>query len=331
MEEKLNVAVLRKVRSDMGWRPETIYVPWDMPDSEVVAKFPKEAAAGTVKKLQPARGQLEPTELEKGLAAKPKEYISVPPAPIQSAWVSTSDSLAHNFVGPGISGPARVVQVSIRPTAMFDSTIDYYRACIHASMSPDVGPFSGDLSFFNSFNHNAITAQPEGDGILDVVPYAEQTPTGAYSNDRVTTFFMDQIIPFGLFYLNFSIQSINIGGAWIFTVVFGQVQVEKGAISGFLAIQQRPAPAPAITVKVTIPPAPKPSVEAVAAPVVAAPVPVPVAPPKPAPKIETMQFKNYQSIKEFEAVGNKVVWSTIRNTGQGYWGMPLEVSVVRKP
>lgn len=338
MNEQENVILQMKLRSDLGFLPGRVYVPEDMTNEEIAAKFPAETKAGTVERVSYQGSELDQAAPLVGLAAGPRRLIYSAPPVIQ--LFPPSSGAKVNTLSPGLVGPTWLRGVMIEDFAAGSTSSLFERVGVHVTSSKSVGYLQGDMDLFQSINTNRYSALGDGSGVT-ISNLKSATQAGISPANRYE-FPMKVFVPFSSFWVNASFLNGTLTDFLVVYVFFEPAEILEGETFGLKSIQPRFAqppvaayeaprtlpgqkPNPAVTqiynVSLPAPSAPAPSISAKAPTVKAA------AAPAPAKSIQTKQYKNYAAIKTDEAAGYKIVWSTLHNTGQGAWGFPLEVQV----
>lgn len=334
MNTELNRMVVMGVRKDLKGRGEVVYVPWDMTDEELQEKFADKLKAGLVKRINASPSQTITAEEAAAEVAIPRKKIFIQPPPMVQVGVDIADVYPVNAVSQGLGGPTKVIGVHVL-MPIVRTSVELCMVGVAVSTSKDVGPFAGDLDLLSSGPLPAGAGYNRGRGVVLQIPYMN-TVSGSI-NEVPYLFPCDQLIPFDQFYINVTVHSIISGGTWLVSVIFAPLEYYEGEKFGLKAIQPRWAHVQTTTYRAPwTPPEVRPTAYVIKAPVPTREVVVKAAPPAkvvvpPIAKVpEKRRFKNYAEIKTLEATGYTIVWATLRNTGEGHWGFPLEVTVVRR-
>lgn len=334
MKEVDNVRVRGLVRVGIGYKGAPVRIPWDMPDDEARARFGKAIQQGVASRLVPGAGQVTVGVEGEGGGEEPiqrKMIIQAPPS--VQAWPVGPAGAVKQTISKSLSGPTWLTHVTMQVVDGTVTVIDWVRAGVHVSQSRDVAAFAGDIVIFESLGTNTLGSLGDGPAFTLQAPF--QGSNTAPMPFTFYQFFPRVFIPYRTFYLNFSwIITGSVTGT-LTTVDFEPAELYEGEQFGLQTIQPRWVAPPLGKIEPRPREVIQPSivyvdrVQSVSTEARAPAVPkAVVAPAKPKVAVEEF-FKSYADIKVAEATGGRVVWSTIRNTGQGGWGTPLAVKVVR--
>jgi len=306
MNREQNLYVLAQLRRDLALIGADVPVPCTMTEEE------KEEAYGDLIKTRQvrrlihfdtgSRQDLTPKQrkaIEEAIKASGEEAtISYPPPPsvqIYGASVNVNTSGAH--VTRAINGPCMLDHI-LAYTPLYVAGVNApIEWALHVSSSPNVGPFQGDMTIFR--------IEDPANLIAPLNPYGIQIYKDRYETLvgwrpwRTWEMFPRIPIPFTTFYLNLTVGKTNHPAALYCLVDFGSIEVPRGARLAATVVTPR--------------------IRA---------IPEAYGEEKAEPAIAKREFASYAQVKEYQALGNTIVWATMRNTGRRDY--PLEVSVVEK-
>jgi len=306
VNEKQNISTRQGVRKDLIQYGRVAYVPEGMSDAEIQEAYGDELKKGLIKRLvsDPGRSEYDLGESEKIDPATGKVKV---PSGGDRVWNAGPPSVqllsSTGFAAPGrqavsrsLFGPCMVEHVLI---TVGNGQAVGWNSCkvgLHIGQSREMGLFAGELALFNSFWQVGLITWPNGPN-LSIGSQLGSTAVGWRTMDKYE-FFPHVIIPFGTFYVNLSTLYATATVYFDVTVDFAPIDIPRAKLGQTVSVEPR----------------------RVAAPVLAA--------PKAGLEAREQLFHNYGEIKTLEALGNRIVWPTVRMTGRGDW--PIAVTVVSK-
>lgn len=304
MDLKTNREVRDAVREDLRQYDREFFVPADMTDEDVEKLLGDAIRAGIIKKITrvptvAGRGVGE-TPGSPGRSPAPKEtYVtSDAPASVQIFVQSVGAATPGNGVSSARTGPCRIEQVELFTYADGGALNMPQVFSLHASPSPDLGPFGGDLCVFEYNDPQGLLGIGEGAGL---VFYKQRVDTAVGSRVYPRAVYRPNVlIPWYTFYLNATAKNVNHPAACFINVDFAPATVKASRAGASIDVVPRATSTVRTGTTTRAPSVPK--------------------------TIETRTFQSYAQMKEFEALGNGIVWATVRNTGDPR--APLSASVV---
>lgn len=230
---------------------------------------------------------------------EPVMEIHRAPSSVQMLVQSVGAATSGNGVSPGRFGPCMINHVQAFTYADGGATNAPQRFGVNISREKNVGPFVGDMIVFEYFDPQDIFGLGQGQGEIF---YKQRVDTAVGSRVYpLADFYPHIIIPFTSFYVNVSVGNLNHPATVFVTVEFAPLSVPRGSIVAQPSYSEVRSVAPAV----------EPARALV-------------------PTAEVRRFNNYQEIKVFEALGNKIVWATIRTDPTRTGFPPISVTVVTK-
>jgi len=306
MNREQNLSVLAHVRRDLALIGADVYVPEGMTHEEKLETFGEALKKRQVRRIIqfPTYARADMTEkqrkaVEESIKARGEEetVLHPPPPTVQIYGASYSATVSQAHVTNALSGPCMLDHILLYTAAYIAGLNAPEDIALHACTSPNVGPFEGDIPIFRMEDPKDLIA-PLNRSAIQIYKGRYETLVGWRSFDKWELF--PRIpIPFSTFYLNLTVGKTNHPASCHCTVDFGPIEVPRGRVMGISAIEPRTARPPAVA----------------------------KAPPA-EPTIAKRQFASYAQVKEYQALGNTIVWATTRNTGRRDY--PIDISVVER-
>lgn len=305
METKQNRFVLSSVRADLRQYGRVIYLPDDMSEADIERAIGEDLKNGIIKQVKrivtgadKGAGQAPGVAGRKAAAAGAYDEYPAPPS-IQLFVQSVGAGVAGNGVSPGRWGPCMLEHVELFSYVDGGALNMPQVVAVHLSSSPDVGPLGGEMMVLEYADPQNLLGVGEGAG---EVFYKQRVDTAVGS--RVyprASYFPRLTIPWRTFYVNVTVKGVNHPASVFVTCDFGPLVIAAAKAGKTVAVEPRVT---TTSKSVSVPKA--------------------AAVPK---SLETMLFKSYVQMKEFEALGNRIVWSSVKNTGDPVTSISASVVV----
>ena len=289
MQEKQNVFVRQSVRRDMFGRALEFFVPADMPDDVLKEVLDERLKSGAVSKVVRVpvvdRGGAGADGGAgagggAGVAAAEEMVFGSAPASVQIFGAVGLGGVRSRFVSGSVIGPCLVNRVAFFTTDLATGLNAAEELSAHVSQSRDVPPFAGDIELFRMYDPSdlyGIANQSQ----VHIYKQRNETLVG-WRDWQVWEFFPHVTISFPRFYVSFSIAATNLAVNAYCTVDFAPIQIPKSSVGGRVSVEPRQ------------PVASKPKAVAVGG-----------------LTTQEMRFTSYAEMKTFEALGNRIVWSSL--------------------
>jgi hypothetical protein len=306
MQEAQNVYVRQRLRGDLLQYGRVLYVPGDMTDEEIREKYGDLLDKGLLKAVRRAAGgggSEAGAGTERGSAA-----VKIPtaasrgtmslnvPAAVQIFGTSSAAADIAN-VSRAIFGPCMIEHVRLWTLDLANALNEVREVGLSVCRQKDQTPFGGDLPVFE-FHDPGDSMAEISERAVNLYDQRYETAVG-YLARTMYEYFPRIPIPWPSFYLNFTVGKTNGVSNIYCDVSFGPIELAAVEAAKTMSVEPREV-----------------------APVAAAPA------AKAVPTAESMTFRTYGEIKTFEALGNKIVWSTVGMTGNP--AAPIRVTVIRK-